>query len=805
MSWFDVARPTLLVALLAGLALIAALLRTERVHPQWSSVQRWGAVLLGAVGALLLGAALSAMDTPIASFLLMLAAIGAAVLATVESCRRRPSGAPPESAAWAGLFRIVSWAALLCVAARPGCRWIEYEHHRPLLVALLDGSESMGLPDRAATSASRADVANAALRAAADRLERLEQFYEVQRFRFGDGVKPGSEWTVTPSEPATSLAGALRSAAAARSSRGDPPTLALVLSDGAENVADARVVRQAATELSTRGVRLIAVGVGDERESVSQLTIDPLPVPQRVGLRDRLSIAVTGRVTACEGQTLRIALGWNDEPPQSRELRVRTDDAPLYAEFATTPPAIGVQRLTARVTLPPALGGRVVERTALVDVREDRIRVLVVDAQPRIESAFLTRALSSDPRFEVAQQSLQTTSATPLWETFDVVMLAGAERAHLGAAALNDLAAAVRLRGVGLALLGDAETFAARRIADTALAEISPVDFGVEQRAERPRASPRPSRGGALHAIVALDSSTEEPSAPWRALDGLSTNVRLGRPKPLAQTLLQSAEDDAPLLVVHDIGKGRAAASALESTWTWATHSDEGHAAHRRYWRQLVAWLANRKPSAWVLADRQRYVRAAIASGHQTIRVRAGVTETDGADNAASSARLTLRRTPEAHPAESRPTAATGSWNVSLRRDGREWTAELPAAIASGEWLGAGAYELDFSLDSGGGRDPLSARTTLHIDDVRAEFAPPTSNLELLREAADATAERGGRYEPISRLSEALDALMEHDPRRRVERRMHYDAAERQPALLFALLVGGIAVEWLIRRRIGMR
>ena len=41
-------------------------------------------------------------------------------------------------------------------------------------------------------------------------------------------------------------------------------------------------------------------------------------------------------------------------------------------------------------------------------------------------------------------------------------------------------------------------------------------------------------------------------------------------------------------------GRGRVIAYAGD-TWTWATASEEGHAAHRKLWRQIIFWLSHKE------------------------------------------------------------------------------------------------------------------------------------------------------------------------------------------------------------------
>jgi len=47
-----------------------------------------------------------------------------------------------------------------------------------------------------------------------------------------------------------------------------------------------------------------------------------------------------------------------------------------------------------------------------------------------------------------------------------------------------------------------------------------------------------------------------------------------------------------PLLVAHNFGDGRVMAFAGDSTWRWWMQGYES--AHKRFWRQIVLWLAKK-------------------------------------------------------------------------------------------------------------------------------------------------------------------------------------------------------------------
>ena len=76
----------------------------------------------------------------------------------------------------------------------------------------------------------------------------------------------------------------------------------------------------------------------------------------------------------------------------------------------------------------------------------------------------------------------------------------------------------------------------------------------------------------------------------------LSGINHLGRLKPNAQVFGQSAGDRVaePIMVGSEVGSGRVLAFGGE-TWVWARASNEARSAHRKFWRQVIFWLAHKE------------------------------------------------------------------------------------------------------------------------------------------------------------------------------------------------------------------
>ena len=839
-GWFVITQPLLIVAALVVLAAGLAHLVLARKRGDLDNTQRAAITTGTAILAFIVGAFLAGGSSAQAHLSLSALAVTVAALLTAETYRRRPAGAALVAVQWAVILRVLAWAALLAVIGRPIWRWVEYEFQRPLLVALLDHSKSMGLRDVpvdvvVGAIRTRAERANDEIADAKAEIEKLSQLYDVQIRSFGEESQLLPKWWIAPDAPITGLAAALRQAAASRDGGGEAPVIVLVMSDGAENAVDPLVVQQVGGELAAQRIGLVAIGVGEPGQEAGGVVIEPISVPGKIGSRDRLRVPIAARVAGCAGQTVRVALAWDALPEDARNVRAADALARIRADFDTTPPGPGLRRLTARVALPQSMGGATFERSTVVEVQDEAIRVAIVEPQPRSESAFIARALQGDARFTLTQVLRpDATSADPLlWETFDAVLLGDVPFERLQREELTSIARAVQSRGVGLLLMGGPPWFGDPRLARGDLAEICPVELGVPQPSTPQLQTFAPTKTGAAHSALSLSDGTAVTPPPasgpssagharvtldadiWRRLPPLFGSARLGGPRALAQVLATDGGSGAPLLVIQDVGRGRCMAAAWTATWPWALHSDEGLELHRRMWRQITAWLANRRPAAWIVTDQATYQTTALLAGQQRIRIRAGVSggDVEGDATQAYSPRLVLRPSTKASSTPTGGAGASGSWEIPLSRMNGRWEAELPRGLANTSWVRAGEFELEFQVEPRAAtkigdiadRARLTARTLVTLQSTEVELQPPTSNLSLLRETAEATAGQGGFYAPITDLKTALQKLTERDPRRRIEQTRTYDPVGENAWLFLLLAALPLIGEWWIRRRIGMR
>lgn len=712
-------------------------------------------------------------------------------------------------------LRSVAWLLVLVLVGRPTWEQVRVTWQKPVLAALLDQSRSMILtamgPSAPVGSVTRAAQLNAALQAQRGALAQLEALYDVRLRGVGARLQVQPDWRIEPNAPLTNLAGALQEAAAYRDVRGQPPVAVLLLSDGAENVTDAGAVRAAAAVLAAQGTALWAVGVGPAPGEVPSLELDPLAAPPRVGLHDAVNVAVRGQARGCGGHVLKLELLWGTAPAANATVPLNASVQNFGHDFEVQAPGPGAQRLTLRAVLPLALGGGVFTQSTVVEVGNERVRVLFVERVPTYESAFALRAWRRDRELDPAATYLIDGAAgrgsadAPLAEVlagYDVVVLGRVGTLDEGAArAVHD---AVVQRGVGLLVAGGVNQWYALG-APPALVDLLPSAPPASATALEPDATGIPEHtleatvGGGRHPVLSSVFPAQTATPPDDAhsvLPPLPFAATLGAAKPVAEVLMQT-EDGVPALVAQEVGRGRCLLALWEDSWPWALATDAAAAAHERIWRQMAAWLANRRPQAWITTDQSQYSPAALHGGQQRVRIRGGLSGMSLAEgDAVVEAQLTLRGP-----------GLEGAGVVPMERSADGWHAVLPEAAGALRFEASGRYVLRLEVRGAAGlpaQETLGAETDFVVMDEDLEQRLPTANLPLLQAAAGLTAGCGGRYVPLSELPAALTEWSQTDRRQRQTVRVPLDVTHRLPWGVLGLLLAALTAEWAVRKLNGL-
>jgi hypothetical protein len=341
-------------------------------------------------------------------------------------------------------------------------------------------------------------------------------------------------------------------------------------------------------------------------------------------------------------------------------------------------------------------------------------------------------------------------------------------------------------------MLGGFHSFGPGGFMGTVLEKALPIQMGRAERqnfGEPPAADlnvPGPlrmipiERGGQVHPIMQVKPGDN--MALWRSLpplDGANRFDRL-RLKPTAQVVAEGDDPSrSPLMVLGAWGDGRTAALAVDSTWHWQM---EGFGeVHRRFWRQLVLWLAKKDETAgervWVRLDQRRYQQG----GRVDFTLGADDPQGDPLADATFEVRV---EKPDQSVGEVRPArrdkAATGSFSDT----------SLP-----------GDYRISVSARNGG-ETVGTATARFSVSDQDVELDQPAAEPTLLASLANLTADAGGAGLAPEELPDLLERLKEKAQEFEEEIVETVTLWDRWPTLVaFVSLLSG---EWYLRKRWGM-
>ena len=684
-------------------------------------------------------------------------------------------------------LRVVSATLALLCATQPRFVRELVQEIDGRLVVLVDGSRSMTI-ERDGTS--RWDEALEALRGWGGDADAAELL------RFGSALGAvgwGEVDELRPLDDESRLRAALEELA-----REDDLGAVVVLSDGAS-------ARDEGTP-QLDGLKVHAVALGGDREmrddAIAELQADPLAF-----LRGDARVRVVVRSLG-EGGTIPVSLERDGAVVKETMVEVE-EGGEAEVVFSFTPRRLG--RAVYQVRIPVADGDAVPEnneRSFLVRVTRDRLRVLLVAGHPTWDVRFLRAFLEADPSIDlISFFILRTTSDLTMAAPDELALIPFPTdelfREHLGsfdlllfqdfdfgpyqmAPYLPRIRDYVR-RGGAFAMIGGERSFGAGGYADTAIADILPVELpppgtGRNGQVALGRFHPRVVPELANHPLVALSPDASASAALWARLAPLEGANRVKRAREGARVLLShpnvnGADGPLPILTVGASGEGRVLAFGSDSSWRWGMTSagaDGDASGHERFWDRALRWLS-RDPAldpARITTDRERYgpggrVEVGGWLRDDTYRPMEGdlrVEVVDAAGEVIDSAAVRPSPTGEVE-AVLRAPLDPGAHGVVARREGEdEPVAEEP-----------------FVVEAGG--------------DELAEPRPDPDRLQRLAE------ESGGRFFEGAGDLPALDSL--DATRRRATGSVEVRPFSGWEALALVLLV--IAAELFARRRWGLR
>jgi len=719
---------------------------------------------------------------------------------------------PPRAKLSAGRRWVLSFIRLLVVAAivlamlRPTLLYTQSKKQAATLILLADRSRSMSVPDE--EGKSRFEALRHALDDARVALRNLARDFEVKAYTFDARVHPaeivGGQVRIgdTPDGSQTAIGAALEDVL--REQAGKRLLGVIILSDGAQRAYPPRdtLPQTAANRLKQLGYPLYAFRFGQARGlgQVQDVAVKEMVASDRVFVKNELTVAGRIRVDGYVNREIPVRLLFETspdkmEPVAQQLLRASADGELLQVKFHFIPQLPGEFKITLEAAEQP---GELVttnnRMTTFVNVLTGGLKVLYLEGALRVEQRFLRRSLdaSQDIRvdfFRLDPKQPEKTRPPDLADQFkpgkyDVYIIGDLDSTAFQEKELRQLAETVS-RGAGLLMLGGFHSFGPGGYAKTPLADVLPVRMSQLERQPlgEPIATDLHLRGplamkptdlalAQSHSVVMLAPDRKETVRLWSRLPPLDGANRFRELKPAALVLAESGSSQ-PLLAVLSLGAGRTMAFAGDSTWRWCMHGFGE--AHKRFWRQVVLWLARKDESqegnVWVKLSERRL------SPNQRVEFTAGANLATGepVKDAAFQGEALL-------PDGSRR-------SLALVKAGEQATGSFHDTRTPGD------YAIQVSANESG--KPLGTS--------RARFVVVEEDLELDNASADATlldslaAMTGGKSlapEELPKLIERMTQQTEHLVVQTETKETFWDSWP-----FFLAVVGLLGIEWYLRKR----
>jgi uncharacterized membrane protein len=743
---------------------------------------------------------------------LVVAAVAAVLLGLLLLGPDRDKVSPGRRRVLLGL-RVAVILVLLLAMLRPERIVTETETRPATLVILVDRSRSMQVTD-ALAGKSRWEALRTLLRDASDQLGELADMdgLEIKVYQFDSGFDPVefSAGTVAlPDEPEgeqSAIGDAL--VEVMRREAGKRLVGLILLSDGAQ-----RAYAPKDTPLLTAGRRVADAGVplytfafGQARGlgQARDVSIADLLAAETVFVKSRLDVNGALRVDGYPNKDINVQLLFETKPGEmevvsTTRLAAHGSGEQLPIELEYSPEMPGEFKLTLRAE---SQDGELVttnnELSTFVTVLKGGLKVLYLEGALRVEQRFLQEALDASPdvSLDFVRFDPERRSKWPIkdWDRFepgqyDVFILGDVDADVFSNEDWQALADRVD-QGAGLIMLGGYHSFGPGGHYGTALFEVLPVvmDRLENQEFDEPirrnlhvdgPVRMRPARLGGGHPVMFLAPGAGNERA-WSELPPLEGINKFERLKPGATILAETVEaPNWPVLVQGTWGAGRVLAFAGDTTWRWRM---EGHAReHKRFWRQIVLWLAKKDEktdgNVWVNLRQRRFRPGS------RVEFTVGATGPDGEPVAGAifTADVIL------------PDGAKRP--LRLSRQGETMIGSF------NETRTAGDYTIAVTATQAGA--PLGeARSRFLVFEQDLELDNPAADLDGLKSLAHLTADFGGRSLAGEELPDLLTELASHPPELEIATEVRFTYWDTWPVLL--LFVALVSVEWYLRKKWGL-
>ncbi len=401
--------------------------------------------------------------------------------------------------------------------------------------------------------------------------------------------------------------------------RGSPPAAIVIVSDGITSTTDADRLTQGAKMARGSLVPIYTVGIGSE-EPTRDIELYDLLVDDVAFVNDPLAFTATVTAHGHAGKTVTATLKvqGSDEVLASKPVRLVADSEPVTLELPYAPPKPG--EFDYVVAISPEPGETNKENNAEirhVSVREEKIRVLLVDSAPRWEFRFVKHLLEREPTVEVrtvlfeADNEYVSEDATALTNfpvtreelfRYDVVILGDVNPGFLSSTAIENVRDFVRDAGGGLIVVAGPRNVPLS-FRGTSLEALLPIE--LEQTSAsgdllategfRPQLTVDGRKGSP---IFRFPATFDETSDVWDSLPLMHWLFESPVLRPGSRVFAEyrppgTSTDALPVIAMAPFGGGKVLYHATDELWRWRYRA--GDLYYGRYWVQALRFLSRSK------------------------------------------------------------------------------------------------------------------------------------------------------------------------------------------------------------------
>ena len=684
------------------------------------------------------------------------------------------------------LLRLV--IATLAVVLFNQPEWVEQfkPEQKPTIAVLWDNSRSMDTRDEHGTSPGTTELVSRR-ESIAPLIE--PDFWKSLHERLAVVIQP---LTTSDEQKSTNLYDPLTQAPQKFKS-----LRAVVLaSDGDWNAGKPPV--NAASALRLKNVPVFAVSVGSPSR-LPDLELLSLDAPTFGLVGKSVRIPFTIESTLPRELTLPVTLKTSEGEEVTKDVRIaamgRTSEWLIWK-----PKTVSDYTLT--LEIPKQSDELLAENNKLsapIAIREEKLRVLLVESSPRWEYRYLRNALSRDPGIALScllyhpgltkvgagnkDYIKQFPAGLDELSKYDVVFLGdvGVEQGQLTSEDCRLLKGLVEHQASGLVFMPGLQ---GRQISllDSELNDLYPVVLDPSQPGgwgSRTACQFELTDLGRRSLLTRLADTQEENIDVWENLPGFQWYAAVTRAKAGSEVLCIHKEMSnefgrLPLLAARTFGAGKVLFMGTDGAWRWRKGVEDKY--HYRFWGQVVRWMAYQRNMAKGETMRLYYSPEQPQAG-QTVVLKCNVMETSGEPLGGGEVLARI-----ASPSGK-------SQTVRFSSTGEEW-GEFTATFTPEE---AGRHELKLSCK----QTSATLDAAMFVQGAEVEQIGRAARPEVLAEIARVT--RGQTIEParLHKVIDSLSALPEPPPDiRRLQLWSH-------PATVGVMVVL-LGVFWTARKVIGL-